>query len=107
MQTTIAEPIRWTRGKNKYELYHSTLDSINLEAILSHCKAIKHKVKRVVGVAAQLGPSYFEVFPRRRMGTVSDHLGHHHKGSPRLSPTIVGFDGSSLPAPIVGDKQYD
>jgi hypothetical protein len=64
LPNTKTEPIRLTRGNNKYELYTATLDSMNLEAILSHCKAIQHKVKWVVGVAAQLGPSYFEIFPR-------------------------------------------
>jgi hypothetical protein len=58
------EPIRWTRGNSKYEIYSSTLEAIELEAILAHCKLVKHKIKRVVSTAAHLGPSYFEVFPR-------------------------------------------
>jgi hypothetical protein len=66
------EPIRWTRGNNKYELYAATLDSIELEAVLSHCKAIKHKVKRVVASATHLGPSYFEVFPRTLEQEIED-----------------------------------
>jgi hypothetical protein len=58
------EPIRWTRGNSKYELYSATLESVELEDVLAHCKLVKHKVRQVVSNNNHLGPSYFEVFPR-------------------------------------------
>ena len=61
---TKKEPIRWTRANTKYEVYTATLDSTELEAMLTHCKLVKHKIQRAVSTNAHLGPSYFEVFPR-------------------------------------------
>ena len=60
---TKKEALTWKRG-TKYTIHAPTLESIELEPLLTHCKFVQYKVKGVVSSIDQLGPSYFDVFPR-------------------------------------------
>lgn len=58
------EAIKWSIGNNRYEIYHTILDTFDVDKTLPHVLTFRSKVDTTVGVAAHKGPSLYQVFPR-------------------------------------------
>ena len=57
-------PIKWNICNSKYEVYHSSLQSFDLSALIPHCLGVKTKVNAVVTSLNHRAISYFRVMPR-------------------------------------------
>ena len=59
------EAIKWTIGKEKYELYLSTLREMDIASVTQHCLSVMHKIDAVIGADdTHKAVSYSKVLPR-------------------------------------------
>ena len=59
------EAIKWTIGKEKYELYLPTLCEMDIASVTQHCLSVMHKIDAVIGADADhRAASYSKVLPR-------------------------------------------
>ena len=59
------EAIKWTIGKEKYELYLSTLREMDIASVTQHCLSVMHKIDAVIGADdTHRAVSYSKVLPR-------------------------------------------
>lgn len=58
------EAVKWSIGNSRYEIYTTTLEDIDVGALISHCLAVKYKIRQAVTTPAHFEQSLFRVFPR-------------------------------------------